>query len=70
MLKKYFHITAISEVIKEKVKPAPVKKGMHVNEIIFYMLLFSTVMIISCIETTTEPEVAKEKTPEPKTQKG
>ncbi len=43
---------------------------MHVNEIIFYMLLFSTVMIISCIEITTEPEVAKEKTPEPKTQKG
>ncbi len=48
MILKFSHsvnifIISEAEVIKEKVKPAPVKKGMNISEIILHMLSLSTV---------------------------
>ncbi len=48
MILKFSHsvnifIISEAEVIKEKVKPAPVKKGMTISEIILHMLSLSTV---------------------------
>ncbi len=45
MILKFSHsvnifIISEAEVIKEKVKPAPVKKGMNISEIILYMRMY------------------------------
>lgn len=56
-----------AEIIKEKVKPAPVKKGINVKKIInnhvfLFMMTFNQQMVSYCF---IEPEVSK-KAPESK----
>ncbi len=55
MILKFSHsvnifIISEAEVIKEKVKPAPVKKGMNISEIILYMQFFFPLYDEECIK--------------------
>jgi len=54
-----------AEVIKEKVKAAPVKKGINRNEMIILLIFtaFTSLIMWYCL---IESEAAKEKAPEPK----